>query len=105
MSDSSRALREELTKLYDSYNGLVADKDAIDFRLGWREPYTESRLAIDPEHVYEVESESLRDDIRETVLKIMEVGDQIKGLEHHRPRRAFAVGVRHRSKAPGVDAT
>lgn len=81
MNDESRALRKELTKLYDSYNGLVADKDAIDFRLGSREPHAEARPGIDPEHVYEVESESLRDDIRDTVIKIMAVGDRIKGLE------------------------
>jgi hypothetical protein len=81
MNDESGVLREELTKLYDSYNGLVADKDAIDVRLGSREPYAEARPGIDLGHVYEVESKSLVDDIRETVIKMMEVGDRLKGLE------------------------
>lgn len=81
INDESRALRRELTELYDSYNGLVADKDAIDFRLGSREPYAEVRPGIDSEDVYEVESELLRDDIRDTVIKIMDVRDRIKRLE------------------------
>ncbi len=81
MNDESRALRKELTRLYDSYNGLVADKDAIDYHLAPREPYADGTPRIDPERVCEVESESLRDNIRGTVIKIMEVGDRIKGLE------------------------
>ncbi len=81
ISDELRALRREITKLYDSYNGLVADKDAIDFRLGSREPYAEAGPGVDPKRVYEAESESLRDDIRDTVIKIMHVTDRIKGLE------------------------
>ena len=82
ISDELRALRREITKLYDSYNGLVADKDTIDFRLGSREPYAEVRPGIDSEHVYEVESELLRDDIRDTVIRIMDVRDRIKSLKH-----------------------
>ena len=82
MNDESRALQQQLTKLYDSYNELVADKDAIDFRLGSREPYAEARPWIDPEHVYEVESKLLGSDIRETVIKMMKIGQRIRGLEH-----------------------
>jgi|GEM_PF-2418380 len=81
MIDESCALWQELTELCDCYNALIADKDAIDFRLGSGEPYPESRSGINPEHAYEVESESLGDDIRETVTKMIEVGQRIKRLE------------------------
>ena len=81
MNDESRALRLELAKVCDSYNELIADKDTVDFRLGSREPYAEARPGIDPEHVYELESKSLSDDLRETLIKMIEFGKRIKKLE------------------------
>ncbi|MGZ3498354.1 MAG: hypothetical protein ACXWNJ_17615 [Vulcanimicrobiaceae bacterium] len=81
MNDESRALRLELAKLCDFYNELVADKDTIDFRLGSPEPYAEAKPGIDAEAAYEVESGSLSDDIRETVIKMIEVGQRIRSLE------------------------
>lgn len=81
MNDESRALRQELGELCDSYNGLLADKDAVDFRLGSQEPYAEAKPGIDPEHVYEVESRSLGDGIRALVVKVIRVARRIKSLE------------------------
>jgi hypothetical protein len=81
MNDESRALRQELTKVCDAYKELLADKDTVDFRLGSPEPYADAEPGIDPEQVYEVESESLNDNIRETVVKMIEVGQRIKRLE------------------------
>lgn len=72
MNDESRALRHELAELCDRYKDLVADKDTIDFRLGSQE-YVEARPGIDPEHVYEVESQSLGYNIRSVVVRVMEL--------------------------------
>ena len=81
MNDESRALRQELGELCDSYNLLLADKDAIDFRLGSQEPYAEAKPGVDPEDVYEVESKSLSDDIRAVIIKAIGVGQRIRSLE------------------------
>jgi hypothetical protein len=81
MNDESRALRQELATLCSSYNELIADKDTIDFRLGSKEPYAEAKPGIEPERAYEVESKSLGEDIREIVIKMIEVGQRIRSLE------------------------
>ena len=81
MNDHSRALRNELAELCDSYNDLLADKDTIDFRLGSQEPYAEARPGINPEHVYELESQSLGSDIRSVVVRVIGVAQRIRSLE------------------------
>jgi hypothetical protein len=81
MNDESRALRQELAELCESFNDLLADKDTIDFRLGSQEPYAQAKPGIDPGHVYEVESQSLRKDIRSVVFDVMGVVRRIRSLE------------------------
>ena len=81
MNDESRALRQELGELCDSYNLLLADKDTIDFRLGSQKPYLEAKPGVDPEHVYEVESQSLGNDIRAIVVKVIGIAQRIRSLE------------------------
>jgi hypothetical protein len=81
MNDESRALRRQLAVLCDSYNDLLADKDTIDFRLGSQEPYAEAKPGIDPERIYEVESQSLGNDIRALVIQVIGVGQRIRSLE------------------------
>ncbi|HEV3155447.1 MAG TPA: hypothetical protein VGZ02_16670 [Candidatus Baltobacteraceae bacterium] len=81
MNDESRALRQDLVELFNSYNGLVADKDAVDFRLGSREPYAESKPGMDPERIYEIESESLGADLRAVLIKMIGIAQRIRTLE------------------------
>lgn len=81
MTDESRALRQSLAELCDAYNELVADKDTLDFRLGSREPYAEAEPGTDPERIYESESKSLSDELRGTVIKMIETGQRIRSIE------------------------
>lgn len=81
MNDESRALRQSLGELCGAYNELLADKDTVDFRLGSREPYGKAEPGIDPEHIYEAESKSLSDEIRNIVIKMTEAGQQIRAIE------------------------
>lgn len=81
MNDESRALRHSLAELCGAYNELIADKDTIDFRLGSREPYGKAKPGVDPEHVYEAESKSISNEIRDTVVKMVEAGQRIRSIE------------------------
>ena len=81
MNDESRALRLSLGELCSAYNELLADKDTLDFRLGSPEPYGESEPGTDPQRVYEAESKSLSNELRDIVIKIIETGQRIRGIE------------------------
>lgn len=81
MNDESRALRLSLASLCGAYNELIADKDTVDFRLGSQEPYGKAELGVDPELAYEGESKSLSDQIRDIIIKMIEVGQRIRGIE------------------------
>lgn len=81
MDDESRALRQSLADLCGAYNELTADKDTIDFRLGSREPYGKAEPGIDPEHIYETESKSLSDEIRNIIIEMIDAGQRIRGIE------------------------
>ncbi len=81
MNDESRALRQSLADMCGAYNDLIADKDAVDFRLGSREPYGKAKPDVDPEHVYEAESKSLSDDIRDIIIKMIDAGQRIRSIE------------------------
>lgn len=81
MNDESRALRQSLGELCSAYNELLSDKDTVDFRLGSPEPYSETESGTDPERVYEAESKSLSNGLRDIVVKIIETGDRIRTIE------------------------
>lgn len=81
MNDESRALRQELAKLCDSYNHGITDKDTVDFRLGSNEPYAKAIKGIDPESVYETESKILSEDVRKIIIAMLHVGTRIREIE------------------------
>ena len=81
MNDESRALRHQLRDLCDAYSVLLADKDAVDFRLGSHEAYAETAETVNAESVYEKESFSISDELRGTIVKMMEVAQRIRTIE------------------------
>ncbi len=81
MNDESRRLRHQLAELCDVYNVLVADKDTIDFRLGSREEYAVATEPMDAEAVYEDESHSVSAELRDTIIKMIEVAQRIRKIE------------------------
>lgn len=81
MNDESRALRQKLAKLCDSYNHLISDKDTVDFRLGSHEPYAKTVSGIDPERIYEAESTALSEDVRQLIIAMLETGNRIREIE------------------------
>jgi hypothetical protein len=81
MNDESRGLRHRLAELCDVYNVLVADKDAIDFRLGSHEEYAAATEPMDAEAVYEGESHSVSGELRDTIIKMIEVAQRIRKIE------------------------
>ncbi|MGD0969386.1 MAG: hypothetical protein ABR949_13995 [Candidatus Aquilonibacter sp.] len=82
MNDESRALRHQLRDLCDVYNVLVADKDTLDYRLGSHEAYAVTTEPVDAESVYEGESHSLSADLRDTIVKMIDVAQRIRKIEH-----------------------
>lgn len=81
MNDESRALRQCLAELCAAYNELLADKDTIDFRLGSPEPYGKAEPGIEPERIYEAESKSLSNELRNVVIRMLESGERIRSIE------------------------
>jgi hypothetical protein len=81
ITDESRKLRYDLCWLCERYNLLLADKDALDVRLGYPEPYIETAGNLDAERVYESESHAITSQIRDVIAKMHQTLEQIRALE------------------------
>ncbi len=81
MNDESRALRHQLRELCDAYNVLVADKDTLDFRLGSHDEYAVTTEPVDAESVYEGESHAVSAELRDTIVKMIDVAQRIRTIE------------------------
>jgi len=81
MTDSSRQLRYHLGVLCERYNLAVADKDALDVRLGTPEPYQETSSRVNPKTVYEDESHLVSTDLRALIVEIAAVIGEIRSVE------------------------
>jgi hypothetical protein len=81
MTDESRQLRYHLGTLCERYNLLVADKDALDVRLGLPVPYDEATASVDPQAVYESESHAITQAIRALIGEFGEVVQRIRAIE------------------------
>jgi hypothetical protein len=81
MNDTSRQLRYRLGDLCERYNAMVADKDALDFRLGSPESYGETLQGIDAEGAYLRESRGVSGDLRTVIIEIVEIGQRIRSIE------------------------
>jgi hypothetical protein len=82
MNDESRTLRRQLGEVCDAYHVLRADKDTVDFRLGSHEPYAVTTAPVDAESVYETESHAISAELRGIIVKMMEIGQRIRTIEH-----------------------
>lgn len=81
MNDTSRTLRYELGTICERYNVMIADKDAIDVRLGSPEPYGETSAEVSAERVYEVESHTIGGDLRALIAQMHELAQRIREIE------------------------
>ena len=81
MNDTSRRLRYELGVLCERYNSMIADKDALDFRLGSPEPFGETVGNLDAEKAYLKESGAVSSDLRAVIVEIGEIAQRIRAIE------------------------
>jgi hypothetical protein len=81
MNDTSRQLRYALGALCDRYNTMIADKDALDFRLGSPQPYGHTVNALDAEAAYLSESRDVSNDLRSVIVEMIEIGQRIRDIE------------------------
>ncbi len=81
MNDTSRQLRYSLGALCERYNTMIADKDALDFRLGAPEPFCETAPGFDAQYAYERESQSVSGDLRALIVEMVELGQRIRSIE------------------------
>ncbi len=81
MNDASRQLRYTLGSLCERYNNLIADKDALDFRLGSNEAYEETVNALDAEAAYLGESRTAGDELRVLIVEMAGVAQRIRDIE------------------------
>jgi hypothetical protein len=81
MNDTSRQLRYALGELCERYNSMIADKDALDFRLGTPEPYGETVQSLDAEEVYVQESRGVSGDLRAVIVEMIDIGQRIRSIE------------------------
>ncbi len=74
ITDQSRALRLELGSLCEQYNALLADKDALDFRLGTDNSYDDGTMSPGgAKRAYEHESKSTSAELRTLIVKLVEI--------------------------------
>ena len=81
MNDTSRQLRYSLGVLCDRYNTMIADKDALDFRLGSPEPYASTTSEVDAESAYVSESRDVSGDLRDVIVEMIDIGKRIREIE------------------------
>ena len=81
MNDTSRRLRYALGVLCDRYNTMIADKDALDFRLGSPEPYGHTAGDVDAEAAYVNESQDVSSDLRAVIVEMIDLGERIREIE------------------------
>lgn len=81
MNDESRELRYRLGALCERYNGMVADKDTLDYRLGSDEPYDTTIHDVNPEAAYEGASHEVSGELRTVIVEIIDVGRRIREIE------------------------
>jgi hypothetical protein len=81
MNDTSRRLRHELGELCERYNTMIADKDALDFRLGSPQPYGETVGNLDAGEAYLRESRSVSSDLRAVIVEMLDIGRRIREIE------------------------
>ncbi|HKU68535.1 MAG TPA: hypothetical protein VJP85_12230 [Candidatus Baltobacteraceae bacterium] len=60
---------------------MIADKDALDFRLGSPEPFDETVSGIDAECAYEDESRDVSGDLRAIIVQMVDLGQRIREIE------------------------
>lgn len=81
MNDESRGLRYRLAALCERFNAMIADKDALDYRLGSREPYQDTLHGVSAEEAYEGASHAVSSDIRTIIVEMIEIGERIRAIE------------------------
>lgn len=60
---------------------MIADKDALDFRLGSPEPFGETTGAVDAETVYAEASGTVSGNLRSLIVELMETAERIRAIE------------------------
>lgn len=60
---------------------MIADKDALDFRLGSPEPFGETTGAVDAENVYAEASGTVSRNLRALIVEMVEIAGRIRAIE------------------------
>jgi hypothetical protein len=60
---------------------MVADKDALDFRLGSPAPFGETVSGVDAQAAYEGASRDVSSDLRALIVEMVDVGQRIRAIE------------------------
>lgn len=81
MNDASRELRYRLGTLCERYNAMVADKDALDYRLGSPEPFGDTVHGTDAHSAYAGESRTVSSDLRVLIVEMLDICGQIRAIE------------------------
>ncbi len=82
ITDESRKMRHTLASLCERYLTMLADKDALDYRLGSGDSYEDGGMPQGgAERAYEDESKSASADVRRLIVEMIDVGGRIRALE------------------------
>ena len=81
VNDTSRELRYRLGVLCERYNGMIADKDVLDFRLGSPEPFDETKRGVDAEKAYMEESGTVSSGLRALIAEMIDIAQRIRTIE------------------------
>ena len=81
VNDMSRQLRYRLGALCERYNAMIADKDALDFRLGSPEPFGDTASSVNAEEVYGEASGTVSSDLRALIIEMTDITQQIRAIE------------------------